>query len=319
MISIIICSRDSGALKKVSSNIEETIGVPYEIIAIDNSRNQYSIFEAYNLGAEQSRFDYLCFMHEDIQYHTPHWGSAIIKTLSDTSIGLIGLAGSMIKTKAPSTWETGNKDILVRMNLIQHFHNGRRPAHYNTAKSNEEVSDVVCIDGVWFCCRKDIWGHHRFDNRNFTGFHFYDLDFSMQIFQKFRVCITYNVVISHYSDGKKDIGWIENAVIFADKWKDHLPVFIPPLDSEMIKRVERFNYLSFIIILIQNKYYRRYFLKYAFILFSHYPNRVGSCCRLLMVIFHTYSPRIYLVCRNKYFRLSNNWDGLKRFFEVFFR
>ncbi|MCE5282251.1 MAG: glycosyltransferase family protein, partial [Deltaproteobacteria bacterium] len=80
MISIIICSRDSGALKEVSGNIEETIGVPYEIIAIDNSRNQYSIFDAYNLGAEQSTFDHLCFMHEDILYHTPHWGSAVIKT-----------------------------------------------------------------------------------------------------------------------------------------------------------------------------------------------------------------------------------------------
>ena len=46
MISIVICSRSETALENVSQSVSLTIGVPYEIIAIDNSKGEYSI----NLG-----------------------------------------------------------------------------------------------------------------------------------------------------------------------------------------------------------------------------------------------------------------------------
>ncbi len=55
MISIIICSRDADYLRKVSENVAATIGVPYEIQAIDNSKGAYGICEAYNLGRRYIR------------------------------------------------------------------------------------------------------------------------------------------------------------------------------------------------------------------------------------------------------------------------
>jgi len=103
MISIIICSRKSIIDVRLSENLNDTIGCEYELIIIDNSENKYSIFEAYNLGIQRSTGNYLCFIHDDILFHTLVWGN-VIKSIfqSDLNIGLIGVAGAKLKTKMPS-------------------------------------------------------------------------------------------------------------------------------------------------------------------------------------------------------------------------
>jgi len=50
MISIIICSRTASISDELTQNINQTIGIPYELVIIDNSDNLYSIFSAYNEG-----------------------------------------------------------------------------------------------------------------------------------------------------------------------------------------------------------------------------------------------------------------------------
>lgn len=67
MISLIVCSRSPSCPDSFSKHIETTIGeLPYEIIWIDNSNNQRNICQAYNYGLSKARYDYLCFLHEDI-------------------------------------------------------------------------------------------------------------------------------------------------------------------------------------------------------------------------------------------------------------
>lgn len=48
MLSIIICSVSPERLEQVTRNIHDTIGVDYEIIAIDNREKQWPIVRAYN-------------------------------------------------------------------------------------------------------------------------------------------------------------------------------------------------------------------------------------------------------------------------------
>jgi hypothetical protein len=50
MISIVICARANDINEALKENIQNTIGVPYELIVIDNGKNEYSIFSAYNKG-----------------------------------------------------------------------------------------------------------------------------------------------------------------------------------------------------------------------------------------------------------------------------
>lgn len=59
MVSIIICSVSPHLLKKLQQNIAQTIGVEYEIIAIDNREKHWPIAKVYNYGAQQAKYPYL--------------------------------------------------------------------------------------------------------------------------------------------------------------------------------------------------------------------------------------------------------------------
>ena len=104
MISCIICSRQLDISAELKENIASTIGCEYELVVIDNSKNEYSIFSAYNEGVRRANGNVLCFMHEDILYHTQGWGNKITELLDDESIGIIGFGGSHLAPKAPIYW-----------------------------------------------------------------------------------------------------------------------------------------------------------------------------------------------------------------------
>jgi hypothetical protein len=54
MLSLIICSRYSVISNDLKKNIKLTIGVKFELIVINNSNNEFSIFSAYNEGVKKS-------------------------------------------------------------------------------------------------------------------------------------------------------------------------------------------------------------------------------------------------------------------------
>ena len=102
MISIIICSRKQSDFDVLATNITQTVGVPFELIRIDNSKNTYSICQAYNIGAARSLFDHLCFIHEDVKFVIENWGFVVANLLKDEAIGLVGVAGGKYKSKQVS-------------------------------------------------------------------------------------------------------------------------------------------------------------------------------------------------------------------------
>ena len=67
MVSIVICNRGNRISPVLEKNISETIGIEYEVVCIDNSKNQYNIFQAYNIGVAKARYPLICFMHYIIQ------------------------------------------------------------------------------------------------------------------------------------------------------------------------------------------------------------------------------------------------------------
>ena len=220
MISIIVCSRDAKALKVVSQNVAATIGVPYELIGIDNSAGKHGICEAYNIGARQSQYEVLCFMHEDIAFHTPDWGQVVIDVLADSSIGVLGVAGGTYQPKAPAGW--GNAGRYVGINVM-HTSNGH--THHNYINhSGDRLLRVAGLDGLWLCCRKLVWEEFRFDAITFPGFHFYDVDFCIRVSTKYFNYLIYDILIEHFSHGTFNEVWMQNAIQFYKKRKDYLPV-----------------------------------------------------------------------------------------------
>ena len=230
MISIIICARTEQLAESLLTNIQETIGVPFELIIIDNTKNELTIFQAYNLGVSKSKYPYLCFMHDDILFHTPDWGKAVCRHFEDTGVGAIGIGGCKYLSYMPGGWWSSG---FYELNII-HSDKVENTAIVETVrKTGENKSEVTAVDGVWFCIPKKLFWDVKFDEVTFKGFHYYDLDICMQIAAKgYKIYVVFDVLIKHFSRGSINKSWLENALIFQHKWRAKLPASLMKLNRK---------------------------------------------------------------------------------------
>lgn len=223
MLSIIVCSKFDIPEKTFSENIDKTVGVEYELVHIDNSNNQYSIFEAYNIGIERSKFENLCFLHDDVCFVTQNWGKNIIAHLSTPNVGLTGIAGGNLVCKVPSGWFA----LDEFMNIIQsERHNNSLKKHLLKPVNFDKNSvSVVAIDGVLMCAKKEIFKTIKFDT-SLEGFHGYDIDISLQAFcAGYCNYVMYDVLIEHQSKGNMNKEYYLQMMKIHKKWDENLPVF----------------------------------------------------------------------------------------------
>jgi GT2 family glycosyltransferase len=215
MISIIICSRTASISDELTQNIDQTIGIPYELVIIDNSDNLYSIFSAYNEGVKRSKYEVLCFMHDDIIFKTKDWGMKVMNRFNSPKLGAIGVAGSPYYAILPGAWWSGGY-------ICQSIY-GEQELAYQPKQDN--ALPVVVLDGLWYCVRKSLFSMIRFDDTTFSGFHYYDMDISLQIQQNgYKLLNVYDISIQH-SSGKLDTIWLNNALLLQKKWANNLPIF----------------------------------------------------------------------------------------------
>jgi hypothetical protein len=222
-ISIIICSQKVVLEKTFENNILETVGCDHELIVINNSDNQYSIFEAYNIGILKSTSPYLVFIHEDLIFQTSNWGNHVIQLFEEhPKFGLFGVAGSRVKTKTPSGWwDCENNHKLV--NIIQHHINGSVETQQIGFKDNH-VEEAVVIDGVFLAYRK--LKNVKF-NECLTGFHGYDLNICFEVLLKgYKIGVTDLVSIEHFSIGTINLQWLKSVIQIHDLYKKSLPVSV---------------------------------------------------------------------------------------------
>ena len=223
MISVIICSVNDIFLQQLKLNIAETIGVPFEIIAIENGTLKKSISAVYNQGAQRAAFDLLCFLHEDVRIHSKDWGKSLVDLLSDQNIGLVGVSGAVYKSKYPATWASCDKSFY-RTHSIQQFIDQVAPVVTCINPEGNNYSRVVVIDGVFMATRKDIFQQFQFDANTFSGFHAYDLDYSLQVGSRYAVVVSFDVLLEHFSPGGLNKQWLEASVLLHNKWRTALPI-----------------------------------------------------------------------------------------------
>lgn len=229
MISLIICSRQPDIPQLLKDNIAETIGVEYELVVIDNSKNQFSIFQAYNEGVRRAKYPLLCFMHEDILYHTLNWGEKVVEHFQDEKVGLIGVVGGHYMPKCPASWWSTEckSGIFIQGDYRNKVYT---PIKYNweNYRTNFESSlSVSAVDGLWFCLPKEVFykSKIKFDDISFAGFHCYDSDICMQVLNvDLEVKVVFDILIEHFSIGKHDKELIKQKVIFFNKWNKFLPI-----------------------------------------------------------------------------------------------
>ena len=239
MISIIVCSRKPDIPDNLKFNVTETIGVDYELIVIDNSENKYSIFSAYNEGVRRAKYPFLCFMHEDILYHTQDWGTKVIEHFKDDKVGLIGVAGGHYVPRLPgSHWSSG----ITSYNVIHNVDGKQQQDIWRYTKNRYNSASAVLVDGLWFCVSKIVMDKVQFDEKTFSGFHCYDADICMQIHKlNYEVRIVFDISVEHFSLGTRNSIWLRNIFMFYKKWKKDLPILAVQLSKYKISEA---NYLN---------------------------------------------------------------------------
>ena len=239
MISFICSSIRPEDAERLEKNIRETIGenVSFEFIAHDNREDKFGLCKLYNMCAEKAQFDYLCFLHEDLQFISSDWGKLIINKLSEPDCGVVGFAGSTVKLNAPSGWSVNEK--WNRINFTQHYKRKKRSTKREFLNpDNVDFSPVITIDGMALFVNKKVWQEIRFDDVIFTGFHCYDVDFSLAVSRKYTnyVCNTFS--IEHFSEGNFTGEWALATDLFYEKWKYRIPAYvatIPIVDEKMLR------------------------------------------------------------------------------------
>lgn len=256
MISVIIASAKEELLANVSENIEKTIGIDYEIIAIKNADGVMGLCELYNLGAKQAKYEVLCFMHEDIEIKTKHWGAIVIEVFNKQNLGLLGIAGSTYRSFTPSGWfpplQFGTKPWRINIEQDSKYsQRSRKHDYYNP--NNEQLSEVACIDGVWFCTTKTIALANKFDEDLLKGFHGYDIDFSLSIGQHHKILVTYDILLYHASEGNFNSDWLRELIKVQQKWDRILPINCNEFSEREITILEKKALKKFLSATIRNK------------------------------------------------------------------
>jgi hypothetical protein len=230
MLSIIICSVNPVYLNQVKENISSTIGIEYELLVWDNIGQNKSLCEVYNAMASQAQFQYLCFMHEDIIFRTKNWGQIIVNNFhNDSDLGLIGIAGSKYKSKTLSGWSTGIKNFDC-CNIF-HVDSEKKEIRIYSNPENALLSTTVNLDGVFICAKKEVTNKIKFDQEMLDGFHLYDLDFSFRASNHYGVAVTFEIDITHLTEGGD----------FGDKWMHYTLLWHKAYAKELPRNISGLN------------------------------------------------------------------------------
>lgn len=223
MITVIICSVNPTQRDTIITNISSTIGIEYELIVTDNQFINRGICTVYNEAAAKAGYPYLCFVHEDVCFHTQGWGQILVDLLNNKSHALVGVSGTVYKSDLPGSWVDCDQQHY-RVNTLQHFA-GKGLVEQRFNSENKTLSEVAVIDGVFMATCKTIWENNQFDASLLKGFHGYDLDFSLSAGMMGKVLVTHEILLEHFSAGSFSKEWINDTLSVHRKWKRTLPRF----------------------------------------------------------------------------------------------
>ena len=243
MISFIVCSVREDQQAALTENLAATAGVEHEVLVHDNREANWGLARVYNSLAGRARHPLLCFLHEDVRFRSPPgWGRELTAFYArHPEAGVVGFAGSQVKSRTPSGW--GTLERYNRVNLLQHEQRGGM-AQVHLVQHNPDqqaFSRVVVLDGLCLFAPREVWAAHRFDEIAYPGFHLYDLDFSTQVAQARANYVCHTVVPEHLSAGSFGEAWRNGSEAYHRKWSGRLPLTCLPLTPDQLQVCESYN------------------------------------------------------------------------------
>ncbi len=216
-------------LLKTTSGVKDV-----EVIAFENP-NGRSLTELYNEGLIKTKNDIVLFCHDDLKFDTRNWGRKLLNHFKRSSeYGIIGVAGTRYLSSTGRWWE----DFSKMHGAVYHEDNGKRWLTRYSQDIGNKLDDVVLVDGLFFAINKKLL-KNKFNNK-VEGFHFYDVDFCFSNYlEGVKIGVCTDIKITHLSIGRTNDEWEENRKVFAEKYKEKLPVRI----KKILRKNEKLNIL----------------------------------------------------------------------------
>ena len=219
MISIVYCTRESKP--EHSEHLKKVCGNPkVEIIEYINKGEGLTKF--YQKALDEAKNDIIVFCHDDILLETKQIAKKITKLFDENpEYGIIGVAGTKYLADNGRWWQ----DPKQMYGRVKHTHQGKSWLSSYSGDLGNEVTEVAVVDGVFFTVhRKRL---KKGFNADVKGFHFYDVDFCFRNYiEGVKVGVHTNIRVNHMSIGETNEEWEENRKVFAERYKEHLPVRI---------------------------------------------------------------------------------------------
>jgi hypothetical protein len=216
---------------KFSQYLRQSCGLKGVEIIEKVNNGEKSLSQVYNEIIDESSNDILVLCHDDIYFDTNRWGKKLLRSFDNHSdYGILGVAGSTYMPKSGQWWEDRSKMFGV----VNHEHEGKKWVSRYSQNEEHEVKQTVIVDGLFISLNKNKI-KKRFDE-TVEGFHFYDVQFTFQNhIEDVKVGVIFNVRITHKSIGMTNEKWENNKQIFANKYKDILPLKVKITESDKLK------------------------------------------------------------------------------------
>ncbi len=245
LISIVICSRDPQAASFVKRNLLCTARHPerLQLLLRDNRYDPKGICTVYNEAVREASGGLVVFMHEDVYMMEEGWDEVLRGIFARRpGLAVLGVAGSSWLSASPPLWAKAGPPWTF--GKVVHELDEGRDYFLEIFNEKDGEQEVAALDGLWMAARREVCQACAFDETNFPGFHFYDIDFCMQAAAFGRVMATTDIRVKHLSAGSFDANWKAAAEAFRRKWNGELPrmrggkALWPPPGSEKAKMLD---------------------------------------------------------------------------------
>lgn len=214
-LSVIVCSICARKRRFIEEHYAGLLrDTPHELILIGDAR---SLAEGYNRAVERSQGEILIFSHDDIRIVNPDFAARLCQRMRSCDVA--GIAGTDHLDR-PAWHGMG----WPHVHGLCAFQDGGGPLTATIYDLPGPRAPIQALDGLFLAVQRRVLETHRFDEKTFTGFHLYDLDFTFGAFLRgFRLDICDGLGIVHASAGNYDSdAWRTYAAAFRRKYARQL-------------------------------------------------------------------------------------------------
>jgi len=220
--SVVICSVDDEKFKHVEHTYQTVLaGESFEIIRISDAKG---LCEGYNRGIEASQGAVVILSHDDAAPVRP-FAAKLRRHLR--TVDIVGGAGTD-RLIGPAWFTQGPPHTFGQVLNVVPKTGALSLSIFGVP--SPLVTGIQALDGFWMAARRSVLekGKAWFDAKTFTGFHFYDLDFSLTAYKRgFAIGVATDLSLCHASSSGYNDQWKAEVPTFLNKWKDHLLPAVP--------------------------------------------------------------------------------------------